>query len=257
MRRMLLSIATVVLLGYVGICALLYFNQRALTYYPEFTRVPVAETDFRLTRGGVTLRGWIVNPGRRDAVVYFGGNAERIEASRADFARWFPEDSVYLLAYRGYGASEGQPEERALLADALALFDEVKRRHPDGRIAVIGRSLGGGIASHLAARRPVARLALVTPFDSLAEVAQAHYPLIPVRWLLRDRYESTRQLAGYRGPVLVIRAERDRIVPAASTRALILALPAPPRVLVVPGADHNDVSVHDAYWPTLSEFMRD
>ena len=127
----------------------------------------------------MTLRGWKLNPGKSGALLYFGGNAERLDASRDEFARLFPDRTVYLLSYRGYGASEGQPGEAALFGDALALYDAARARHPRRRYAVIGRSLGSGVASYLASQRPVERLALVTPFDSLAEVAQAHYPVVP------------------------------------------------------------------------------
>jgi alpha-beta hydrolase superfamily lysophospholipase len=144
-----------------------------------------------------TLRGWVVNRDQPDPILYFGGNAERIEANREDFARMFPGRSVYLVAYRGYGASTGEPGEAALVPDALAVFDEVQRRHPGQRIAVIGRSLGSGIASQVAGQRPVARLALITPFDSMIGAAKTHYPIFPVDWLLDERYESAKALRGF------------------------------------------------------------
>ena len=108
-------------------------------------------------------------------------------------------------------------------------------------IAVIGRSLGSGVASHVAAQRPVARLVLVTPFDSLADVGQAHYRWLPVRWLVKDRYESARYLAKYHGPVLVIRAGRDQVIPAASTHRLIASLPRRRRSSSCPRPTTNDL----------------
>ena len=195
-----------------------------------------------------------MNPGRPGAVVYFGGNAERIEFSRDEFAAWFPHHTVYLMAYRGYGASDGTPRESHLYADALALFDHVSSRH-SGPIVVVGRSLGSGVASYLASQRPVARLALVTPPDSLANVARMHYPWLPVRKLLKDRYESTRYLAKYRGPVLVIRAGRDQVIPAASTDRLIASLAAPPQVIELPAADHNTIGEDARFGAALRGFV--
>ena len=250
------GLALLLLLGYAAIAALLYARQDALVYYPTHTRVAATQTDFEVPVGDIRLRGWRVNPGRRDALLYFGGNAERIEAWREPFAEWFPTRTVYLVAYRGYGASEGEPGQDAILADALALYDEVRQRHPDGDIAVIGRSLGSGVAAHVAARRPVARLALVTPFDGLAEVGQAHYPWLPVRWLMRERYPSTEWLHDYRGQVLVLRAGRDRVVPPANTDRLLQALPLPAQVVDFPQAGHDDLSDDPRDGEALARFMR-
>ena len=243
-------------LVYAGLVVLLYVQQRELMYFPQTTRTPAADTDFVLDSDGLRLRGWVVNPGQVRAILYFGGNAESVEFNRDDFARWFDGSTVYLLPYRGYGANAGTPEERGLYRDALALYDYVRRQQPNAPIAVIGRSLGSGVASHVAARRPVSRLALVTPFDSMADVAQAHYPWLLVRPLMKDRYDSVAQLAHYRAPVLIIRAGRDQVVPAANTRRLIASLRRPPRVLDLPEADHNSVQDFPAYGATLAAFLR-
>lgn len=242
-------------LGYAGACAWVYARQRDMMYFPQFTQVPAQQTDFAIDRGGVKLRGWLVNPGKPRAIVYFGGNGERIEERRADFSRWFPGHSVYLMAYRGYGASEGQPSEQALLTDALAIFDQAQSRHPEQPVAVIGRSLGSGVASYVASQRPVKKLVLVTPFDTMAEVAQSYMPWLPVRWLVKDRYESVRYLRGYHARSLVIRAGRDQEIPAASTDRLIATLPMAPRVVMFAKAGHNDVGADPAYGAALVEFI--
>lgn len=261
MSRAVLLKAGLVVIGalalvYVGLCGWMYAKQRELMYFPQFSQGSTAPTDFELRRDGITLRGWVVNPRQPGAIVYFGGNAESIEDMRDEFAQWFPDRSTYLVAYRGFGASDGSPGEDALFADALAVFDQVQARHPGAAVAVIGRSLGSGVASYVASQRPVARLALVTPFDSLVNVAQAHYPWLPVRQLLKDRYESTRYLAKYRGPVLVIRAGRDEVVPAANTDRLITSLANPPQVIQLPAADHNTIGDDPAYGAALTGFLK-
>ncbi|WP_372013446.1 alpha/beta hydrolase [Pseudoxanthomonas sp. 10H] len=254
--RLLLAAALVALLGYAAILLLMHARQRSLVYYPAHTRVAASATDFELRRDDVVLRGWQLNPGRTDALLYFGGNAERIEASREDFAAWFGTRTVYLVAYRGYGASDGEPEQDALLADALALYDDVRRRHPGGDIGVVGRSLGSGVAAWVASQRPVSRLTLVTPFDGLAQVARAHYPWLPVDLLLQERYPSAGFLHGYRGRVLVLRAGHDTVVPPASTDRLVAALPVPPQVVMFPDDGHNTLSGDPAYGRALADFMR-
>lgn len=256
LSKLILTIVALLALGYAGIAALLYFKQRDLIYYPAATTVSATDTDFSLVLEGVTLRGWKLNPGNTNALIYFGGNAERLEASREAFAQLFPDRTVYLLPYRGYGASEGRPTEAALFGDALALYDAVHTQHPQGDIALIGRSLGSGVASYLASQRPVEKLVLVTPFDSLAEVAQTHYPWLPVRWLINDSYDSHQHLQKYSGPLLVLRAGHDVVVPPANTDRLIASLQAPPTTVDFPQADHISISQEPRYASSLRDFLR-
>lgn len=241
---------------YGAMCAYAYSNQREIVYFGWATTAPASGTDFTLQRPGATLRGWVVNPGQADALVYFGGNAERIEGLRGDLASALPGRTTYLVAYRGYGASTGEPSEAAIGPDAVAVFDEVRKRHPGGRIAVVGRSLGSGVASHVAGARPVERLALVTPFDAMACPAAEHFPLLPVRWLLEERWEAAKALQAYQAPVLVLRAGRDEVVPQACTDALLAALPKPPRVETFAEANHDGISDDPRYWQALIEFLR-
>jgi uncharacterized protein len=256
MRSFLVIVALLAVLAYAGACWFLHTKQRQMIYYGWTTTADAAGTDFELQRPDATLRGWVVNRDESRPILYFGGNAERIEANREDFARMFPGRIVYLVAYRGYGASTGEPSEAALVPDALAVFDEVQRRHPGQPIAMIGRSLGSGIASQVASRRPVERLALITPFDSMIGAAKAHYPFFPVNWLLDERYESAKALHAFRKPVLIVHGGRDEVVPEQSTKHLIAMLPSPPRIVRIAAADHNDVSAYPEFPAALSDFMR-
>lgn len=240
---------------YLALCLLMFVRQRDLVYFPQATRVDAAGTPFALDRGDAVLRGRVVHPGQRDAVLYFGGNAEAVEHNAGDFSCWLPGHSIYLVAYRGFGASDGRPSEPVLVADAVALYDEIQVRHPEGRIAVVGRSLGSGVAVQLAARRAVDRLVLVTPFDSLAAVGATHYPWLPVRWLLRDRYDSLSALPRHRGPLLVLRAGRDTVVPPRHTDALVASREPDVEVLTFARADHIDIHLQPGYGETLARFI--
>ena len=255
MFKTLLGLLLILALLYAALSAWVYFRQRDFIYFPQFTRADLPPANLELPVDGAVLRGWVVNPGNRDAVIYFGGNAEPVHAMRADLAQWFPGHSSYLLPYRGYGASDGVPGERALTADALSLYDLVRSQHPDGSITVIGRSLGSGVASYLAAHRPVAALVLVTPFDSMSKLAQTHYSFLPVRWLLRERYDSARHLRDFRGPVLILRAGNDRIVPTERTEQLVEALPVRPQVVELSGTDHNTLSYVPRYRQAIVDFV--
>jgi hypothetical protein len=258
MRRRLFRIAVVTVIAVMSFyglsCYFLYENQRGLIYFPGGTRVAAADTNFVLSNHGVVLRGWQLNPGHARALLYFGGNAEALGGERDDLAALFPDRTVYLVAYRGYGASGGTPGEQALLSDSLALFDAVHAKHAS--VAVVGRSLGSGVACYLVSKRPVERLALVTPYDSLEQVAQAHYRLFPIDLLATERYESARYIQTYTGPILVMRAGRDEIVPPASTDRLLAVLRVKPVVKFYPLASHNSIASEDDYGPTLAGFMK-
>jgi pimeloyl-ACP methyl ester carboxylesterase len=156
------------------------------------------------------------------------------------------------MHYRGYGGSAGSPSEEGLAADGLALLDRVLSAH--SRVTLIGRSLGSGIAVRLAAARPVSRLVLVTPYDSILGIAQEQFALFPVRWLLRDTYESWRYAPSISAPVLVLAAEHDEVIPRASTELLRTRFRQENlRYIVIPGTGHNTISHSVAYWEALRE----
>jgi uncharacterized protein len=198
---------------------------------------------------------WTVPGTGKDALIYFGGNAEDVTRNAADFRRELPEWTVYLACYRGYCGSAGAPGETALLADALAVHDAIRPLHR--RVAAIGRSLGSGIAVHLAAERRLERLALVTPYDSIENVAAARYPMFPVRWLIHDRYDSLQRAPRLHLPVLVLLAQTDAVIPAAHAQQLIAALPAGrAEVRTLPGTGHNTISASPAYWAALRALLK-
>ncbi len=231
---------------YASACLALFLFQRSLIYAPRPAAHDAAGTTLSLRVPDAELVVSTRPHDGRKALIYFGGNAEDVSASLMSFADAFPEYAIYLLHYRGYGGSTGTPNEEALSADALALFDRVHAEHPD--IAVIGRSLGSGVATRLASRRPVGRLILVTPFDSVVGIAADLFPYFPVRWILTDRYESSRYAPDIHAPTLVLQAEHDEVIPAASTERLVAAFDRKTiRRVVIPGVGHNDISMSDQY----------
>jgi len=238
---------------YAGLCLLLFFTQRSQVYFPvgESAVPGVASMSFEST--GATLKIWMVERPGSSALIYFGGNAEDVGASIASFAERLPGHSLYFVNYRGYAGSSGEPSEAALVGDAIALYDRLQGRH--AQISVLGRSLGSGVAVQLAYARTVDRLVLVTPFDSLASVAQSHYPWLPVRVLMLDRYESASCAPSIRAEALVVVAEADEVIPRARTDALIRAFKVRPRVLVLEGARHNDLDGDPAYLAEVVEFL--
>ena len=250
---MLIQILAALVLVYLALCIALYFKQRSFQYYPTTRRLGPTEMADTF-RSGDTLLQLTVRPhAGPGAVLYFGGNAEDVSGSVQPLMAAFPDREIVMLHYRGYGGSAGTPTEADIAADATGLFDKVHALHPD--VIVIGRSLGTGVAARLASVRPVARLVLVTPYDSLVGIAQRAFPFFPVRSLLIDKYESWRYVPGITAPVLILRAEHDETIPAASTEALRARFPAgQAREVVVSGASHNTIIDDPAYVRALAQF---
>lgn len=253
MKRMLSSLAIAAVALYLGLCALLFVFQRQMLFLPSGTRVDARSTDFELVNAGLHLRGWRLNPGQPRAMLYFGGNAEDIGYERERFARWFPAHTIYLVAYRGYGASEGEPSEAALKGDALALYDSIRAGHES--VDVLARSVGTGVALHLAARRELGRLALITPYDSLVAVASRHYPLFPVDWLLRERFEALADAARVDLPTLLLIARQDEIIPPAHAEKLARAFPQMPQLQWL-DTDHNTTEMDARFALALQGHFR-
>jgi len=244
-------IFAVLMYGLLG--ALLFVFQRDFIYMPVDGR-PHAYPVEPFLSGGETIQVVVLNPGKADAVIYFGGNAEWVVGNAPGFLHSFPEHSVYLVNYRGYGGSTGEPSERALYADAQHIHDALHDRHRS--IALIGRSLGSGVATYLASVRSVSKLVLVTPFDSILRIAQDQYPIYPVSILLRDTYDSYSRVDSISAPTLVVLAEHDRVIPAKYAQRLIGAFP-PDQVQAetIAGAGHNGLSARSGYYDLLARFI--
>ena len=250
---MLILIPVVAAIAYLGFCLLLYTTQRSFQYFPTPRRLGPTQLAGTFQSGDALLQLTVRPHDGPGAVLYFGGNGEDVSSSVAPLIAAFPEREIVMLHYRGYGGSAGRPTEADITADAAGLFDHVHARHPD--VIVIGRSLGSGVAARLASTRPVSRLVLVTPYDSLLGIAQRQFWFAPVSWLLIDKYESWRYVPAIKAPVLILRAERDELIPAASTEALRSRFPAAQaRYVVVPGASHNTIVDDPLYVRSLAEF---
>lgn len=255
--------------AYVLFIAILAMSQTALLF-PRWAVGPVPDLPegavaLRLDRpGGVTLRGHLL-PGGGDGppIIAFGGNGWNAGDVALMLNRVLPEHPVAVFHYRGYAPSDGRPSAQALSEDAVAIHDHLGNRASDDVTwdtapVVIGLSIGAGPAAHLAARRAVQGLILVTPFDSLTKIAQTNFPWAPVGLLLRHRMAPAAELTGEDVKIAMIAATRDEVIPAARTEALRTEL-----VQNEPGilfdrslaAGHNDLYGHPEFAGTLREAM--
>lgn len=237
-----LAAALAVLLGGV------WLLQRRLIYFPTRVADMPVPAGFEAvafdTADGLTLQGWFRPGDGRWTVLVFPGNAGN-RADRVPLAWALVEAGcgVLLVDYRGYGDNSGRPSEDGLAADARAARRYLDTRCGAGRIVYFGESLGAAVAVGLATERPPDALVLRSPFTSLPGVARVHYPLLPTRLMLRDRYPSLDRIACIRTPLLVVAGARDSIVPAEQSRALFEAAPGPKQFLLIDGAGHNDVAL--------------
>jgi uncharacterized protein len=255
-----MRIAVALLTVALGVAVLLlvfWLAQRRLIYLPSGGPVPppgdvdlpTASDVVVETEDGLALRAWFVEPSPATlplgwTLILFNGNAGH-RAFRAPLARRLADRgaAILMLDYRGYGGNPGTPTETGLLRDARAARRWVDRRLAghSSRVAYFGESLGTGVAVALAVERRPDALILRSPYTSMADVAHYHYPFLPARWILRDRYPSDQRIAGLSCPLLIIAAERDSVVPAELARRLFDAAPPARRHwLLLPGTDHND-----------------
>jgi pimeloyl-ACP methyl ester carboxylesterase len=251
MSSRLLPLLLLPALAYAGLSGAMYLGQRELIYYPQPRALPAGEHELILETADARLQVSVRARRGAPALIYFGGNAEDVSRTLPELARHLPEHALYLLHYRGYGGSSGHPSEENLFADAEALYEHVAARHP--QVEVIGRSLGSGVAVHLASRRPLSRLVLVTPFDSLAAVAEERFPWLPMDWLLQDRYDSAQFAPRVNAPTLLLVGAEDTLVRPERSEVLRRAFRhAAVELRVLAGVDHNTISLHPDYAAALA-----
>lgn len=250
MGTLLLYVGIVVAVAYVGFGLVLLFMQPRLLYRPV-RDVPFTPADLDLDFEEVTftsadslaLNGWYIPaPEAPFTVLFCHGNGGNI-MHRLDTLGLLHSLglSCFVFDYRGYGKSEGKPTEVGTYRDARAAYDWLMqtRRVPAERIVILGRSLGGSVAAHLAGRVPVRGLVLECAFTSYPDIGARFYPFMPVRLFARYRYNTRAHLAGVRCPVLVMHSRDDVLVPFKFGERLFQAANEPKQFVELMGG-HND-----------------
>ena len=260
------SALTILVIVVVAFPLLMYLMQDQLLFYPQplndlqrkevAARFPGVE-EIVLQADGARLQAWHVKgASAKPLVIYFGGNAEDVSWMIGEARSRTPGVGWLLVSYRGYGGSEGAPSEAAITADALRWYDYAVKELGATQVVAFGRSLGSGAAVFLASQRSVRSVILVSPFDSLVEVAKHHYPYLPVRLMLRHPFDSASRARSLTTPLLCIGASRDAVIPIERTRALYEAWAGPKKWVELEGADHNSTDGTPAFWPAISAFLQ-
>jgi hypothetical protein len=264
---MLWSFISLIVIFYLGIVALLFLFQERLVYLPTRTWVatpaevglPYEEISFEAA-DGVKLSGWFV-PARpaRGVVLFFHGNAGNI-SHRLWSLEMFHRlgQSVFIIDYRGYGQSEGRPNEQGTYLDAEAAWRYLveKRQIDPAEIIVFGESLGGAVAAWLAQTHSPRALILVSTFTSVPDIGAQVYPFLPVRWLARINYNTLVRLPEINCPVLIVHAPADEVVPYHHGQQLFEAAKQPKAFLKIDG-NHNEGIIMSAaqYEAGLADFI--
>jgi hypothetical protein len=245
-----------IVVGYAVLLAAMYFWQHRLLYLPARATVDglVGGGEWQAWPSPRAFRGLIAEPAggpARGTAIVFHGNAGHV-GDRAFYARALTPLGlrVILVEYPGYGPRDGAPGEAVLVADAAQTVALAHRLY-GAPLLLIGESLGAAVAGAAAARQGdlVAGLLLITPWDRLANVASHHYPWLPVKWLLRDGYDTRQHLARFHRPVVIVVAANDSIVPARFGSALHAGLGGPKHLVVIEDSGHNDWPARaDAHW---------
>ena len=236
---------------YLLLCVFLYFYQEHLLFFPSSPYLPhyeklLANQNLRnielQTPDHVMLDGWMqFDPEWKMTVLYFGWNGDETSYFVEKYS--YQNANIVSFNYRGYGYSSGKPSEKTLFADALLQYDylrgtlQIKPEH----IIVMGRSLGTGVATYLASERTVARVILVTPYDSIESIAKESYPLLPVSLLLRNKFDSVAYAAIRSNRLLSISAGKDTTILTHHSENLLKYWNGSQKKIFIPEATHEDI----------------
>ena len=258
----MINLVAVALGIYTALVGGLFLIQRQLIYYPSQPMSSPAEAGIPemqslrvITDDGLTLTFWYRPAVKgRPTLVYFHGNGGNLSGRGFKVRPYLNAGfGVLLAAYRGYGGNPGKPTESSLYADARAQLEFLISQGVKPRDWVLyGESLGSGVAVQMAYEQagegakgkqpaPVGALVLEAPFSSLADAAQAHYPFLPARFMVRDRYDSMAKIDRINAPVFIFQGEQDGVIPPKQAKRLFQAALEPKQAEWIPGAGHNNL----------------
>jgi len=266
-RRWIVRLVKVIIVAYLVGLAILFALQRQLLFPagkepPSLKRaglVGLMESVELTTADGLTLLAWYHRPPSPGSplILLFHGNGGTIEIRAAKAKAYIDAGfGVLMPEYRGYGGNPGSPSEDGLYADGRAAlaFTAAQGIAPD-HVVLLGESLGTGVAVQMAMEQHVAALVLEAPYSSIADVAQGDFPLLPVWWLVRDRFDSLDKIARVRTPLFIVHGERDEVIPVRFGRTLFAAALEPKEAMWLPGAGHGVIG-HSAVDAAVLDFLK-
>jgi pimeloyl-ACP methyl ester carboxylesterase len=261
--HLLIPVVLLATITYGLSCAYLYVNQERLIFFAPRANPQLyqhwQQHEYLIEVNGHRLHGWQIEQAGKPAatILYFGGNAEDV-VYNLDDAPNYAASRLFFTNYPGYGKSSGEPSQQNLFDDALALYDSLLEQHrlqPEN-IYIMGRSLGSSVASYLASQREVAGLILVTPFDSMENLAANYYSWFPVRWLLKHKFNTIDFIHEVSAPILVLAAADDEVIPQAHLEKLYQAAGGNARMISIDNADHQNINLRPGYFSAINRFIQ-
>jgi len=267
--RKVAGLAGIVSVLWMGLTAAVAANQKRLLFNPTGSKREVLKpysSGHRTrpvvirSRDGTRLSGWLMTPpvnGPHPGVVYFGGRSEEVSWVARDAGKLFPGMAVLAVNYRGYGDSQGDPAEEHFVDDGRLLYDWLSERHhvDPKRMAVVGRSLGSGVAVQVAMERDAHSIVLITPYDSIASLAKRKFRGMPVDYLLQHKFESIKYAHQLKAPTYVLRAAFDDVVPHSHTDLLVERLGTLHADEIVPDSDHMNIPYLESTQARIASFL--
>jgi fermentation-respiration switch protein FrsA (DUF1100 family) len=270
------TLVIIILIGIVVLAIGLRRLERNMIYFPM--KFPEGDWDISQfsghiedctfqTEDGMTLHGWFAHAlseqhvdGEPRTLLFFHGNAGNITHRITNIAYLVQLGiNVFIFDYRGYGKSEGVPNEQGLYADAVAAYEYLLSRNDvhKEKIVFFGRSLGGAVAVDLATRRSCEKLILESTFTSVKDMTKTMFGSLPVHYLVKTKFDSLSKIGTIHVPLLSIHGDRDTIVPFGLGKRLFAAANEPKIFYEIQGADHNDTYEvgGEEYFERLSQFI--
>ena len=250
--------------SYITLIGIAYIFQRKLMYFPLKTH-PSLESLERLytevhtqTKGQLKLTHWYAKQGQ-PYIVVFHGNGGNIEGRGYRFKFLVDQGySVLLVGYRGYGSNPGQPTEQNLISDSALVLEWLFKQEGISaeEVVLFGESLGSGVAIALASQYPVKALIFDGTYSSAVEVGQSAYPFLPVRWLLKDTWDSQSRIQKVKSPLLFIHSKKDSVVPFRFAHKLFQVANEPKKYIWLDGSDHNSNLEIESVRKSIIDFLQ-
>lgn len=263
-RRTFKRLVVFLLVIYILLGVAIYFNQEKLLFLPttlpsdyQYKFSHAFNEVFIETNGGKINMIHFKCENPKGVILYFHGNA-------GDLSRWgiiaegFVEKQydVLIMDYRTYGKSTGVLSEQAFYSDALYCYDYLVKSYSENDIVVYGRSLGTGLATYVSSKRKPKQLILETPYYSITDVAQSRFPMYPVAWLLKYKFQSHKYLEDIQCSITIFHGTDDKVIPWSSAKKLYLASSKKTIELVkIEGGNHNNLNNFDSYRIKMTELL--
>ena len=262
---MMLTIALICLVSYIGICIAAWWFQEKLLYFPPPVSLyhGLANKQFQQTltlRDGCLVTGWIVPPTTPcdKLVVYFGGNAEDV-AHHVQTCQQWGNARYAFFNYPGFAGTLGHPNERTIFSQSLLITQELQYKFNIQANAtyVIGRSLGSGVACYIASVLPINKLVLLTPYNNMQTLASLHFPYFPKQLLSRNKYSSEKYALQQQTNALFIAARDDQVVPNSSSQRLFDIWKGPKKLVILDQCNHINITEHTQFGLEIKNFIDD